>query len=108
MPTPSASGAPNDLTTLEPIRVVRIRNTDALAQLLDDIRQDQDYRGHEGAAVVIGVAAAAVVGFGCSLLITRPAQDTQDTQDTQGSQADPAVPSARASAASSAVGAVGV
>ncbi|MFD8815978.1 hypothetical protein ACFV23_31960, partial [Streptomyces sp. NPDC059627] len=46
MSTPPASDAPDDCTALEPIRVLRMRNTDALAQLLDDIRQDEDYRGH--------------------------------------------------------------
>lgn len=149
MPTPPASDSPDDGSALEPIRVLRPRRTDALAQLLEEIRQDKDYRGHETvaapvphsqtsgetaelppvpggkteelpapdgdaspprpvrrprlgpgqrrAAVVIAVAAAAVVGFGCSLLI--PGR----------TDAAPAAPSASASAAptSAAPGAVG-
>ncbi|MFJ4784128.1 peptidoglycan-binding protein [Streptomyces sp. NPDC088794] len=135
MPTPPGSGSPDDRPPLEPVRVLRPRRTDALAQLLKDIRQDKDYRdreavavrdpyawtdeeteelppvadefttgtaarpaagpaarsaagpaavpprppravgrlgfgpGHRRAAVVIGVGAAAVVGFGCALLL---------------------------------------
>ncbi len=139
MPTPPESDAPDDRTALEPIRVLRPRRTDALAQLLDDIRQDKDYRSHtpltaplphtptdgeteelppvpgsrteklpvpdgnarpprsvdrphlgpgqRRAAVVIGLAAAAVAGFGCSLLLPGP------------TEAAPAAPSASASAA---------
>jgi hypothetical protein len=45
VPIPTASDSPDDRTALEPIRVLRPRNTDALAQLLDDIRQDEHYRG---------------------------------------------------------------
>lgn len=123
MPTPPASDAPDDRTALEPIRVLRMRNTDALAQLLDDIRQDEDHRGwaavvapvprapadgeteelpsvpgladrprlgpgQRRAAVVIAVAAAAVVGFGCALLVPGA------------TEAAPAAPSASASTAS--------
>lgn len=160
MPTPPASDSPDDRPALEPVRVLRARRTDALAQLLDEIRQDKDYRSHDTvaaqvphartggeteelppvpggeteelppvaggtterppapdgdarpsrpggrprlgpgqrrAAVVIAVAAAAVIGFGCSLLI--PSR----------SDATPAAPSASASAAptSAAPGAVG-
>jgi hypothetical protein len=150
VPTPPASDAPDDRSTLEPIHVLRMRNTDALAQLLDDIRQDKDYRGHttvaapvphtstdgeteelppvpggktqelpapdgdtrpphpvdrprlgpgqRRAAVAIGVVAAAVVGFGCSLLIPSPTAAT------------PTAPPANASAAptSAAPGTVGI
>ncbi|MDQ1022738.1 hypothetical protein QF035_000320 [Streptomyces umbrinus] len=148
MPTPPASDSPDDRPALEPIRVLRPRRTDALAQLLDEIRQDKDYRSHDTgaapvphtrtgdeteqlppvlggmtkelpasdgdscpprsvgrprlgpgqrrAAMVIAVVAAAVVGFGCSLLI--PGR----------TDATPAAPSARASAAPGAVGAVDV
>ena len=46
MPTPPTSDASDDRTVLEPIRVLRPRRTDALAQLLDEIRQDKDYRSH--------------------------------------------------------------
>lgn len=53
MPTPPASDTPDDRTALEPIRVLRPRNTDALAQLLDDIRQDKDYRGHPTVAAPV-------------------------------------------------------
>jgi hypothetical protein len=37
MPTPSDRGAPPDRTPLEPIRVLRPRRTDALAELLKDL-----------------------------------------------------------------------
>lgn len=141
MPTPPASDSPDDRPALEPIRVLRPRRTDALAQLLDEIRQDKDYRSHEGvaapvlhtrtgdeteelppvpggrmkalpapdgdtrpprpagrprlgpgqrrAAVVIAVFAAAVVGFGCSLLIpsrtdATPAEPSASTSNTPG------------------------
>jgi hypothetical protein len=128
VPTPPASPSPGDRPALEPIRVLRPRRTDALAQLLDDIRQDKDYRSHETAAtplphtqtaddtqelppvpggrteelpvsngdarpphsvnrprlapgqrraaMVIAVVAAAVIGFGCSLLIPSPTSAT--------------------------------
>jgi len=141
VPTPPASDASDDRTALEPIRVLRPRNTDALAQLLDEIRQDKNYRAHAAvtvpvpppptddetaelppvpgdrteklpasdgnarpprpvdrprlrpgqrrAALVIAVAAAAVAGFGCSLLIPSPTGAT------------PAAPSASSSAAPS-------
>ena len=151
MPTPPASDSSDDDHALEPIRVLRARRTDALAQLLDEIRQDKDYRSHETvaapdphtrtggeteelqpvpggrteelpapdgearpphstgrprlgpgqrrAAEVVAVVAAAVVGFGCSLLI--PSRTDAD--------ATPAAPPASASAAptSAAPGAVG-
>lgn len=149
MPTPPASGAPDDRTALEPVRVLRPRNTDALAQLLDEIRQDKNYRTHAAvtvpvppprsdaetaelppvpggstekpatsdgtarpprptdrprlrpgqrrAALVIAVAAAAVAGFGCSLLIPGPTEATQAAPSTA------ATPSAGVSAAPSSV-----
>ncbi|GHB91376.1 hypothetical protein GCM10010306_103200 [Streptomyces umbrinus] len=148
MPTLPASDSPDDGPALEPIRVLRPRRTDALAQLLDEIRQDKDYRSHETvaaadphtrtggeteelppvpsgmtkelpppdgdagpprpvagprlgpgqrrAAVVIAIVAAAVVGFGCSLLI--PSR----------TDATPGAPSASASADPGAVGAADV
>lgn len=154
MPTPPASDAPDDRTALEPIRVLRMRNTDALAQLLDDIRQDEDYRGHatvtapvphtaadgeteellpvpggrteqlpvldgdtrpprpvdrprlgpgqRRAAVVIAVAAAAVVGFGCSLLIPGPTEATPTAPSASASTAP--VSATPTSAAPSATG----
>ncbi|MDH6219680.1 hypothetical protein M2283_007019 [Streptomyces pseudovenezuelae] len=128
MPPPPTSHSPNDRPALEPIRVLRPRRTDALAQLLEDIRQDKDYRSHEAiaaplphtptgdetqelppvpdakteqlpaphgdtrpphpadrprlgsgqrrAAMVTAIVAAAVVGFGCSLLISSPTDAT--------------------------------
>lgn len=140
MPTPPASDAPDDRTALEPIRVLRPRRTDALAQLLDDIRQDKDYRdraavaapaprtptdaeteelppvpggktaelptldgdtrppravdhprlgpGQRRAAGAITVTAAAVIGFGCSLLIPSPTEATP-TAPSASAPADP-------------------
>ena len=149
MPIPPASESADDRTALEPIRVLRPRSTAALAQLLDDIRQDEHYRGHatetapvpqtspEGeteelppvpgrrteqlpavrprlgpgqrrAAVVIAVAAAAVVGFGCSLLIPGPTAAAPAASSTSASTAPTsAAPTSAAptSAAPTAVGA---
>ncbi|MBK6009911.1 carbohydrate binding domain-containing protein [Streptomyces sp. MBT53] len=148
MPIPPASESADDRTALEPIRVLRPRNTDALAQLLDDIRQDEHYRGHtteaapvpqtspEGeteelppapgrrteqlpairprlgpgqrrAAVVIAVAAAAVVGFGCSLLIPGPTKATTPAAPSPSASTTP-TSAAPTSAAPSAVGTPGI
>ena len=149
MPTPPASDSRDDRTALEPIRVLRPRNTDALAQLLDEIRQDKHYRGHptetapapraspdgeteellapdgnahprlgpgqRRAAVGIAVAAAAVVGFGCSLLIPGPTEATPAASSPSASTAPTSAASASAaptsaaptSAAPSAVGSTG-
>jgi hypothetical protein len=53
VPTPPASDSPDDRPALEPIRVLRPRRTDALAQLLDEIRQDKNYRSHESVAAPV-------------------------------------------------------
>jgi hypothetical protein len=161
VPTPPPSDSPDDRTALEPIRVLRPHRTDALAQLLDDIRQDKDYRtrttatatavphtptdadteqlppvsgvpggkteelpashgnarpprravrprlgpGQRRAAVVIALAAAAVAGFGCSLLIPSPTEATAAAPSASASAAPSASTSpAPTSAAPSAVG----
>ncbi len=151
MPIPPASESADDRTALEPIRVLRPRNTDALAQLLEEIRQDEHYRGHatetapvphtsadggteelppvpgdeteeptardrnsrprlgpgqRRAAIVIAVAAAAVVGFGCSLLIPGPTAATPAAPSANASTAPTSA--APTSAAPSAVGAADV
>ncbi|MGI5460649.1 peptidoglycan-binding domain-containing protein [Streptomyces sp. CA-249302] len=109
MPTPPGSGSPQDRPPLEPIRVLRPRRTDALAELFKEMEQgrgdletvavpdphswdegeteelppvrtdDRRTRPRGGrfgfgpglrrAAVTIGVGAAALVGFGCALLL---------------------------------------
>lgn len=138
MPTPPASDSADDRTAPEPIRVLRPRSTAALAQLLDDIRQDEHYRGRvtetapvpqtppdgetaelppvpssgarprlgpgqRRAAVLIAVAAAAVAGFGCSLLI--PGSTKATTSPAPSASASTAPTSAApTSAAPSAVG----
>ena len=164
---------PDDRPELEPIRVLRMRNTDALAQLLDDIREDKDYRGHatmtaavprtpadgeteelppvpdggteqlpvlpvlpvlpllpvlpvlpvldgdtrpprlgpgqRRAAVVIAVAAAAVVGFGCSLLIPRSTAATPSVPEASaGSSAGSSTAPTSAAPTSTAPGASGI
>ncbi|WP_324788224.1 peptidoglycan-binding domain-containing protein [Streptomyces sp. H51] len=43
MPTPRASGSPGDRPPLEPVRVLRMRRTDALAELLRDLPRDAGY-----------------------------------------------------------------
>ncbi|WP_037676612.1 peptidoglycan-binding protein [Streptomyces griseus] len=40
MPTPQEPGAPDDRPPLEPIRVMRLRRTDALAELFKELTQD--------------------------------------------------------------------
>ncbi|MFC8513735.1 peptidoglycan-binding protein [Streptomyces sp. NPDC057257] len=109
MPTPPASGSPDDRPPLEPIVVLRPRRTDALAELfremeagtrgLEPVAVPDPHSWDEGetqelppvrteelrtpgrgdrfgfgpglrrAAVTIGVGAAALVGFGCALLL---------------------------------------
>ncbi|MFE3031993.1 peptidoglycan-binding protein [Streptomyces canus] len=111
MPTPSDRGASPDRTPLEPIRVLRPRRTDALAELMKDMppRAPVGYEsfalpgppsgaeestqelppvgdGHDRArrsrdiprgrvpglrrtAIAMAVTAAAVIGFGCALLL---------------------------------------
>ncbi|MFE7173043.1 peptidoglycan-binding protein [Streptomyces sp. NPDC057616] len=122
MPTPPGSGSPHDRPPLEPIRVLRPRRTDALAELFKEMEQgredlepvavpdprswdegetqeiprvpahDDRLRAHDDmasrrggrqaredrwgfgpglrrAAIAVGVSAAALVGFGCALLL---------------------------------------
>ncbi|MFF4835863.1 peptidoglycan-binding protein [Streptomyces sp. NPDC001315] len=108
MPTPPEPGEPYDRPVLEPIRVLRPRRTDALAELFREMTQDAAYdsvplRGASPAAeeetqelppmndrrprvsrgpglprvaVAVGVTAAALVGFGCALLLPRMNDDT--------------------------------
>ncbi|MEV7890584.1 peptidoglycan-binding domain-containing protein [Streptomyces sp. NPDC002817] len=104
MPTPPERGQSKDPLPLEPIRVLRPRRTDALAELFrespqestryesfvmprrlsgseDETQELPPVPAHDGArpfgfgpglrraAVVLGVSAAALVGFGCALLL---------------------------------------
>ncbi|MFF5547168.1 peptidoglycan-binding protein [Streptomyces olivaceoviridis] len=94
MPTPPDPEQPPPGPVLEPVRVVRLRRFDALAELMREIRPDpvtpeDDTRelppvpasvprpsgapgpsaGPRRAAVAAAVAAAALVGFGCALLL---------------------------------------
>ncbi|MFE1445282.1 peptidoglycan-binding protein [Streptomyces olivaceoviridis] len=94
MPTPPDPEQPPPGPVLEPVRVVRPRRFDALAELMREIRPDpvtpeDDTRelppvpasvpppsgapgpsaGPRRAAVAAAVAAAALVGFGCALLL---------------------------------------
>lgn len=99
MTTPSEPGRPDDGPPLEPIRVLRPRRTDALAELFRECEQDGyesvplpvPPRGsedltqelppvpaarprpsvHRRAAIVLAVAAAAVAGFGGALLLVQ-------------------------------------
>ncbi|MGW4600516.1 peptidoglycan-binding protein [Streptomyces sp. NPDC004457] len=94
MPTPPDPEQPPPGPALEPVRVVRLRRFDALAELMRDIRPpgvvtDEDATrelppvpapvsrppgvpgaGPRRAAVAVAVVAAALVGFGCALLLT--------------------------------------
>ncbi|MFG2793568.1 peptidoglycan-binding protein [Streptomyces sp. NPDC048419] len=115
MPTPPGSGSPHDRPPLEPIRVLRPRRTDSLAELFKEMEQgredlesvavpnprswdegetqelprvgaDDDKASRGGgrrgsghrwgfgpgqrrAAIAVAVSAAALVGFGCALLL---------------------------------------
>ncbi|MDQ0596917.1 hypothetical protein QF037_001262 [Streptomyces canus] len=104
MPTPPERGQPRDPLPLEPIRVLRPRRTDALAELFREPPQESTrYEsvvmprrlsgtedetqelppvpagdgarpfgfgpGLRRAAIVVGVSAAALIGFGCALLL---------------------------------------
>ncbi|MFI6658639.1 peptidoglycan-binding protein [Streptomyces sp. NPDC050523] len=114
MPTPAGSGSPHDRPPLEPIRVLRPRRTDALAELFKEMEQSREelesvavpdprswdegvtqelprVRGDDPAArgggrreperrwgfgsglrraaIAVAVSAAALVGFGCALLL---------------------------------------
>ncbi|MFF3463758.1 peptidoglycan-binding domain-containing protein [Streptomyces sp. NPDC001984] len=103
MSTPPDPDQPQRGPALEPVRVLRPRRFDALAELMREVRQDaEDYetvttarshdtdgaddrtqelprvpatgpvgpgRGLRGAAALVAVTAAALVGFGCALLL---------------------------------------
>ncbi|MFF1299588.1 MULTISPECIES: peptidoglycan-binding protein [unclassified Streptomyces] len=104
MPTPPERGQRQDPLPLEPIRVLRPRRTDALAELFreppqgstryesvvmprrlsgteDETQELPPVPARDGArpfgfgpglrraAIVVGVSAAALIGFGCALLL---------------------------------------
>ncbi|MEW2286055.1 peptidoglycan-binding domain-containing protein [Streptomyces sp. NPDC047841] len=93
MPTPPDPGQPPPGPVPEPVRVVRLRRFDGLAELMREIRppgpvhHEDDTRelppvpalvprppgvpgaGPRRAAVAAAVAAAALAGFGCALLL---------------------------------------
>ncbi|MEW2514357.1 peptidoglycan-binding domain-containing protein [Streptomyces sp. NPDC046870] len=91
MPTPPDPEQPQPGPVLEPVRVVRLRRFDALAELMREMRppgpvgHEDDTRelppvpapvsrapgapGPRRAAVAAAVVAAALVGFGCALLL---------------------------------------
>lgn len=139
MPTPSDRGPSPDSPALEPIRVLRPRRTDALAELLRDLpRRTGEYEavtlpatpagseeqtqelppvtdaGHAlppGAsrargrvpglrrtAIAAAVTTAAVIGFGCALLLPDRDEDTA-AQAPQPSATASAEPTATASGA---------
>lgn len=141
MPTPPGSEAPHDRPPLEPIRVLRPRRTDALAELFKEMEQGREDlervavpdprswnegetqelprvpaddgtasrgdgpRGPERpwgfgpglrrAAIAVAVSAAALVGFGCALLL--PGRNDHATARTPAPTAS-AAPTATASA----------
>ncbi|MET9381715.1 peptidoglycan-binding domain-containing protein [Streptomyces sp. NPDC002928] len=124
MPTPPEPGEPYDRPVLEPIRVLRPRRTDALAELFREMTQDAAYDsvplrgaspaaeeetqelppvrdrqsrgsgpGLRRAAVAVGVTAAALVGFGCALLLPRMNDDTAAAATNPSASASAPVPS---------------
>ncbi|NNN30851.1 peptidoglycan-binding protein [Streptomyces sp. S3(2020)] len=111
MPIPPERGQQQDPPPLEPIRVLRPRRTDALAELFrespqesaryesvvmprrlsgseDETQELPPVPAYDGprpfgfgpglrrAAVVVGVSAAALIGFGCALLLPGRADGT--------------------------------
>ncbi|WP_406439700.1 peptidoglycan-binding protein [Streptomyces sp. NBC_01613] len=138
MPTPPASGSSHDGPPLEPIRVLRPRRTDALAELFREMEQGRDDLetvavpdprswdegetqelppvrtddansrrgggrfgfgpGQRRVAVMIGVSAAALVGFGCALLLPGKSNDAAAQAPRPTATAEQ--PAATASAAS--------
>ncbi|WP_329223184.1 peptidoglycan-binding protein [Streptomyces sp. NBC_01485] len=61
MPTPDESGQPHDRTVLEPIRVLRPRNTDALAELFREMAElTQDTDSYEAISLPVERAAEGV------------------------------------------------
>ncbi|MEV6612774.1 peptidoglycan-binding domain-containing protein [Streptomyces sp. NPDC051051] len=108
MPTADEPGRPHERPVLEPVRVLRPRNTDALADLFRELTEDtedtEDYdsvplpaeeqtqqlppvpaakpaaaRGPGPRRVAVAAAtvfAAALVGFGCALLLPDGGRET--------------------------------
>ncbi|WP_449352979.1 peptidoglycan-binding domain-containing protein [Streptomyces shaanxiensis] len=130
MPTPSDRGVPPDGPPIEPIRVLRPRRTDALAELLKDLPprpavgyesialpspsgtepateelppvrdhdrgRDRDVPrgrvpGLRRTAIAAAVTAAAVIGFGCALLLA-DRQESAAAAAPQPSATAPATP----------------
>ncbi|AOR30236.1 peptidoglycan-binding protein [Streptomyces fodineus] len=90
MPTPTDPERPHSGPVLEPVRVLRLRRFDALAELMREmetapaqtahtdepqtqelppVRPPRTPSGLRRAAVATALAAAALLGFGCSLLL---------------------------------------
>ncbi|MEV6838421.1 peptidoglycan-binding domain-containing protein [Streptomyces sp. NPDC051133] len=121
MPTPPDPEQPHPGPVLEPVRVLRLRRFDALAELMREVRPDPvTYRpagsaaeeetqelppvpaapGGTGsgralrrAAVAVAVAAAALVGFGCALLLPGRQQAAATVRPTPpATTAPPATP----------------
>ncbi|NEB03605.1 peptidoglycan-binding protein [Streptomyces sp. SID13726] len=128
MPTPPERGQSPDGRVLEPVRVLRPRRTDALAELLKDLppktfggfesvalpgpagvteaetQELPPVRDHEGprdtsrgrvpglrrTTIAAGVTAAALIGFGCALLL--PGRGDAAPQTVQPSASAPAEP----------------
>ncbi|MFI9802763.1 peptidoglycan-binding protein [Streptomyces sp. NPDC052301] len=110
MPTPPDPERPHPGPVLEPVRVLRLRRFDALAELMREVRPDPvtyrpggaaaeeetqelppvpaapaglgSGRGLRRAAVAVAVAAAALVGFGCALLLSGRQQATATVRPT--------------------------
>ncbi|KUN30233.1 peptidoglycan-binding protein [Streptomyces antibioticus] len=134
MSTSPEPGQPDDQSVLEPIRVLRPRRTDALAELMKDmppritgfesvvmprrLSEDEDFgaqgatqqlppvRGGFGfgpglrrAAIVVAVGAAALVGFGCALLLPGRADGAAAPAPSPTPSTPPASPTAPATTA---------
>ena len=130
MSAPPESGSPHDRPPLEPIRVLRPRRTDALAELFKEMEQGRNdlesvavpdprswdegetqelppVRADDGnssprtggrfgfgpglrrVAVMIAVSAAALVGFGCALLLPGRNDDAAAQEPRPTASAEP-------------------
>lgn len=122
MTTPSGPGRPHDGPPLEPIRVLRPRRTDALAELFREFEREER-GGYESVplsrpphgsedrtqelppvpaarrtsgirrtALALAVAAAAVAGFGGALLLTERGADDRAAPGPRPSTTAPSAP----------------
>ncbi|MFI1421512.1 peptidoglycan-binding protein [Streptomyces sp. NPDC020731] len=122
MTTPPGPGRPHDGPPLEPVRVLRPRRTDALAELFREFEREErggyesvplprpphgsedrtqelppvpaarHTSGIRRTALALAVAAAAVAGFGGALLLAEHGAETRAAPDPRPSTTAPSTP----------------